>query len=153
MPGGGNTSENSGAREVRGVCFEERPTIRLVFRFAREISACGVMSLAKSVNKIISLCLKSKGLLECNRINKEVSRTFSFRGEENDMCERSFVVLNNRRGFVLGCSECQVIPLIYRKLELCSWRQNTRTFQAFKEYGKVILAFWFDHDKNRISCA
>lgn len=50
VPGGGNTSENSGAREDSGVCFVERPIIRLVFRFAREISACGVMSLAKSVD-------------------------------------------------------------------------------------------------------
>ena len=70
------------------------------------------------------------------------------------MCKRSFVVLDNRRGFVLGCSECQVISLIYRNLELCSClRQNTRTFQAFKEYGKVILAFGFDHNENRISDA
>ena len=69
VPGGGNTSENSGAREVRRVCFVERPIIRLVFRFAREISACGVMSLAKSVNKIVSLGSKLKGLLKCDRIN------------------------------------------------------------------------------------
>ena len=31
VPGGGKTSENSGAREVRGVCFGETAMRRLVF--------------------------------------------------------------------------------------------------------------------------
>jgi hypothetical protein len=70
------------------------------------------------------------------------------------MCKRSFVIVNDRRRLVLGYSESQVISLVYIMLELCTrLQQSTRTFQAFKKYGKVILAFGFDDNKNGISGA
>jgi hypothetical protein len=48
VPGGGGMSENSAAREVRGVCFEERAMRRLVLLDSKPTSDCGVMSFAKT---------------------------------------------------------------------------------------------------------
>jgi hypothetical protein len=64
VPGGGNMSENSGAREDRGVCFVERAIIRLVLSFRREISDCGVISCPKSVDDKVSFVQNKKGLPE-----------------------------------------------------------------------------------------
>jgi len=120
VPGGGNMSENSGASEDKGVCFVERATIRLVLSFRREISDCGVMSFPKSVDDTVSLCSKVKKKAAQVHQNKfRTLHTFSFRGEDDDMCKRSFVVLDYRRCLVLGYSEGQFISLVYIKLELC----------------------------------
>ena len=48
VPGGGRMRENSGAREERGVCFDDRAIRRLVFLESSETRDCGVTSAAKA---------------------------------------------------------------------------------------------------------
>lgn len=48
VPGGGRIRENSGARDVNGVCFVESATIMLVLRSRSVMRDCGVISFAKS---------------------------------------------------------------------------------------------------------
>lgn len=48
VPGGGRTRENSDARDVRGVCFDETAMRILVFFSSRDTRDCGVMSFAKA---------------------------------------------------------------------------------------------------------
>lgn len=55
VPGGGRMRENSDAREVRGVCFDESASRRLVFLERRETRDWGVMSPAKPVGRGVEL--------------------------------------------------------------------------------------------------
>lgn len=74
VPGGAGVSENSAAREVRGVCFVERATRRLVLLSKRVTRDWGVISFAKAGNMLVV-----SGQLKAN------GRTFRLRCEEDYM--------------------------------------------------------------------